>query len=60
MTWFREESQQMHRTECVYCGTRTEWDADVDRVFAWKAEHEAACPWIAGLKAAHDGRGTGT
>jgi hypothetical protein len=53
VSWFADETEQMHRTNCKYCGTGTEWDADVDRVFAWKAEHEATCPWIAGVKAAH-------
>lgn len=53
MSWFREQSQQMHSAKCVYCNAWTEWQTDVDRVFAWKAEHEATCPWIVSLKAAH-------
>ena len=49
MSWFKDETEQMHRTACAYCGTGTEWDRDVDRVFAWKAEHERTCPWLVAL-----------
>jgi hypothetical protein len=49
VSWFRDETRETHRSACVYCHTATEWDADVDRVFAWKAEHERTCPWLVAL-----------